>query len=82
MHDYLAGLPGVTAVHDVHIWSMSTTEVALPAHLVVPWDSCAPSMLSDAALEIERRFKIGHVTIQLEPAGHADDCARAVTGAL
>jgi cobalt-zinc-cadmium efflux system protein len=61
---------------------MSTTEVALTAHLVVPWDGCAPSMLSDAALEIERRFKIGHVTIQLEPAGHAEDCARAVTGAL
>ena len=82
VQDYLARLPGVTDVHDVHIWSMSTTEVALTAHLVVPWDTCAPSMLSDAALEIERRFKIGHVTIQLEPAGHADDCARAVSGAL
>ena len=82
VQDYLAALPGVTDVHDVHIWSMSTTEVALTAHLVVPWDSCSPSMLSDAALEIERRFKIGHVTIQLEPAGHADDCARAVIGAL
>lgn len=79
---YLGALPGVTDVHDIHIWSMSTTEVALTAHLVVPWDSCAPSMLRDAALEIERRFKIGHVTIQLEPAGHSDDCARAATGAL
>ena len=79
---YLGGLPGVTGVHDVHIWSMSTTEVALTAHLVVPWDSCSPSMLSEAAVEIERRFKIGHVTIQLEPVGHADDCARAATGAL
>lgn len=79
---YLGGLPGVTGVHDVHIWSMSTTEVALTAHLVVPWDSCSPSMLTEAAVEIERRFKIGHVTIQLEPAGHADDCARAATGAV
>jgi cobalt-zinc-cadmium efflux system protein len=79
---FLGGLPGVTDVHDVHIWSMSTTEVALTAHLVVPWDGCSPSMLSDAALEIERRFKIGHVTIQLEPAGHSDDCARAASGAL
>jgi cobalt-zinc-cadmium efflux system protein len=79
---YLGALPGVTDVHDVHIWSMSTTEVALTAHLVVPWDSCSPSMLSDAAVEIERRFKIGHVTIQLEPAGHSDDCARAATGAV
>jgi cobalt-zinc-cadmium efflux system protein len=79
---YLGGLPGVTDVHDIHIWSMSTTEVALTAHLVVPWDGCSPSMLSEAAIEIERRFKIGHVTIQLEPAGHSDDCARAATGAL
>src|SRR3954471_21179690 len=42
VQDYLAGLPGVTDVHDVHIWSMSTTEVALTAHLVVPWDGCSP----------------------------------------
>jgi cobalt-zinc-cadmium efflux system protein len=82
VHAYLGALPGVTDVHDVHIWSMSTTEVALTAHLVVPWDSCSPSMLSDAAVEIERRFKIGHITIQLEPAGHSDDCARAATGAV
>jgi cobalt-zinc-cadmium efflux system protein len=79
---FLGALPGVTDVHDVHIWSMSTTEVALTAHLVVPWDACSPSMLADASLEIERRFKIGHVTIQLEPVGHSDDCARAATGAL
>jgi cobalt-zinc-cadmium efflux system protein len=79
---YLGGLPGVTDVHDVHIWSMSTTEVALTAHLVVPWDACSPSMLADATREIERRFKIGHVTLQLEPAGHSDDCARAATGAV
>lgn len=79
---FLVGLPGVTDVHDIHIWSMSTTEVALTAHLVVPWDACAPSMLADAAIEIERRFKIGHVTIQLEPDGHSADCARAATGAV
>jgi len=65
---FLAGLPGVTGVHDLHIWSMSTTEVALTAHLSVPWETCSPTMSSDAAAEIEHRFKIGHVTIQLEPA--------------
>jgi cobalt-zinc-cadmium efflux system protein len=79
---YLGGLPGVCGVHDIHIWSMSTTEVALTAHLVVPWDSCSPSLLAEASSEIERRFKIGHITIQLEAPGHADDCARAATGAL
>ncbi|HSN27762.1 MAG TPA: cation diffusion facilitator family transporter [Kofleriaceae bacterium] len=74
VEDYLAALPGVTGVHDLHIWSMSTTEVALTAHLIVPWDSCSPSMLRDTAAEIERRFKIGHVTIQLEPSGQDQHC--------
>lgn len=75
---YLATLPGVSSVHDLHIWSTSTTEVALTAHLIVPWDSCAPSLLHDTAAEIERRFKIGHVTIQLEPAGQPEPCADCV----
>ena len=79
---YLAGLPGVTDVHDLHIWSMSTTEVALTAHLIVPWDTCSPTMLADASAEIGRRFKIGHVTIQLEPVGHGEDCERAAAGAI
>ena len=72
---YLAARPGVTGVHHLHIWSMSTTEVALTAHLIVPWDRCSPSMLRDTAAELERRFKIGHVTLQLEPAGQDESCA-------
>jgi len=64
---FLSELPGVTGVHDLHIWSMSTTEVALTAHLVVPWASCDPKFLREATHELERRFRIGHVTIQLEP---------------
>jgi cobalt-zinc-cadmium efflux system protein len=79
---YLAGLPHVCGLHDLHIWSMSTTEVALTAHLIVPWDTCSPRMLAEVAAELERRFRIGHVTIQLEPAGHAEDCERAVAGAI
>jgi len=64
---YLAGLPGVQGVHDIHIWSMSTTEVALTAHLVVPWSTCSPKLVHDAVTEIERRFHIAHATIQIEP---------------
>jgi cobalt-zinc-cadmium efflux system protein len=82
VESYLAGLPGVTGVHDLHIWSMSTTEVALTAHLILPWDTCAPTMLSDASAELLRRFKIGHATIQLEPVGHGENCDRAAAGAV
>lgn len=64
---YLAALPGVRGVHDLHIWSMSTTEVALTAHLVVPWAACPPTFLRDAAAVLEQRFGIAHTTLQLEP---------------
>lgn len=79
---YLATLPGVTGVHDLHIWSMSTTEVALTAHVILPWETCAPTMLADASAELARRFKIGHVTIQLEPVGHGENCDRAADGVV
>jgi cobalt-zinc-cadmium efflux system protein len=68
---YLAGLPGVTEVHDLHIWAMSTTETALTAHLVRPDAGLDDQLLSDAAHELERRFGIHHVTVQVE-AGVAE----------
>ncbi|HET7500312.1 MAG TPA: cation diffusion facilitator family transporter [Kofleriaceae bacterium] len=79
---FLASVPTVTSVHDLHIWSMSTTEVALTAHLVVPWDTCSPTLVSDLSAKIARQFKIGHITLQLEPAGHGADCEQGVQGAV
>lgn len=72
---YLASLPGVAAVHDLHIWPTSTTEVALTAHLVVTDAAVSPSVRA-AADEIEHRFGIAHATLQLEPADAApcDHC--------
>lgn len=77
---YLAGLPGVQHVHDLHIWPMSTTEIALTAHLVVPWAECAPSFLRDAEKEIEQRFGIAHTTLQLEPADADEACRQPGEG--
>ncbi|MFA7597685.1 MAG: cation diffusion facilitator family transporter [Novosphingobium sp.] len=63
---WLAELPGVGAVHDLHIWPMSTTENALTAHLVMPGGHPGDAFLHEIAHELERRFHIGHPTIQIE----------------
>jgi cobalt-zinc-cadmium efflux system protein len=63
---YLASLPGVLAVHDLHIWAMSTTEVALTVHLVKPDAVVDDALLSQIGGELARRFGIGHATVQLE----------------
>lgn len=63
---YLAGLPGVTEVHDLHIWGMSTTETALTAHLVRPDSGLDDALLVEIAHQLEDRFHIQHVTIQFE----------------
>ncbi|MFM5886574.1 MAG: cation diffusion facilitator family transporter [Novosphingobium sp.] len=69
---YLTGLPGVEAVHDLHIWPMSTTETAFTAHLIMPGGHAGDSFLSAIAAELDSRFGIHHATIQIEAA--AADC--------
>ena len=63
---YLASLPGVQAVHDLHIWAMSTTEVALTVHLVKPDAVVDDALLARIGAELQARFGIGHATVQLE----------------
>lgn len=64
--DYLSQLPGVQAVHDLHIWGLSTREAALTAHLVMP-DSCLSDSDYKAINEkLHHDFKISHATIQVE----------------
>jgi cobalt-zinc-cadmium efflux system protein len=67
--DWLEALPGVTEVHDLHIWALSTTESALTAHLVraVPGDIDA--FLHETCEALRRHFGIGHATIQIETGG-------------
>jgi cobalt-zinc-cadmium efflux system protein len=63
---YLAGQDGVEAVHDLHIWGMSTTESALTAHLVMPAGAPGDAFLKRLAEELEQRFGIHHATVQVE----------------
>jgi cobalt-zinc-cadmium efflux system protein len=72
---HLLSLPGVIAIHDLHIWGMSTTETALTCHLVMPGGHPGDAALSQVARELEGRFGIHHATIQIELADSDEICA-------
>jgi cobalt-zinc-cadmium efflux system protein len=74
---YLAGLPGVTEVHDLHIWGMSTSETALTAHLMMPGGHPGDDFLAEVIRQIEAEFHIGHATIQIETGTSSNPCALA-----
>ena len=70
---YLNGLPGISEVHDLHIWGLSTTESALTVHLV----SASPETATrphEVAAELRERFGIGHATVQMEWDSEAEIC--------
>jgi cobalt-zinc-cadmium efflux system protein len=71
---HLAALPGVAAIHDLHIWGMSTTETALTCHLVMPQGHPGDAMLTQVARDLEHRFGIHHATIQIELGDSAELC--------
>src|SRR3984885_9475321 len=63
---FLAGQRGVTDVHDLHIWALSTTSVALTAHLVVPDRDQDDALLGSLTPFLKKRFRIDHATLQIE----------------
>lgn len=77
VHGALADLDGVSRVHDLHIWPMSTTEIALTCHLVMPTGTPGDAFLHDTSDMLHRRFRIAHVTIQVETAEEEEECRLA-----
>lgn len=75
VREKLSGLPGVAAVHDLHVWAMSPAEPALTAHLVLP-DGGGDDFLNTAEDALRDAFGITHVTLQIERA-HRAPCAHA-----
>ncbi len=71
---YLQSLVGVVRIHDLHIWSISTTEVALTCHLVMPQGHPEDTFMNKVAEELRHKFGISHATLQSE-LGNEDDCA-------
>ncbi len=72
---YLGGLPGLSEVHDLHIWGLSTTDTALTAHLVVAEGADGEGLMRRLPSELKKRFGIGHSTFQLETRETAEACA-------
>ena len=63
---YLAALPGVDALHDLHIWPMSTSETALTVHLVMPDGHPGDAFLMACCHTLRTTHGIGHATLQVE----------------
>ena len=81
LREHLLELPEVTAVHDVHAWTVTSDLPAISAHIVVA-DACfangeAPKVLDHLQACLTGHFDVEHSTFQLEPAGHTEHEAGA-----
>jgi cobalt-zinc-cadmium efflux system protein len=76
VRDFLGALEGVSEVHDLHIWAMSTKETALTVHLVRPGGS-DDAFLHHVCEELSHRFNIHHATLQIEVNGEVCKLAPA-----
>ena len=66
VRDFLAGQPGVSAVHHLHIWSLGAGEIAMTAHLVRPDAHDHDAFIDRVNLALDQRFGINHPTLQIE----------------
>jgi len=74
VREYLLDLPEVTGVHDLHIWPLSTTTIAMSVHLEVEGDKINNALLSNIQHHCHENFGIEHCTIQVESAASENHC--------
>ena len=66
VEQFLRASAGVTDMHDLHIWAMSTTETALTAHLVIPGGYPGDVVIDEIRHQLQQQFSIHHCTLQVE----------------
>ncbi len=71
---YLSLLYGVKEVHDLHIWAMSTTEISLTVHLVMPDEQKDDDFIGKVCKQLHDNFGIEHSTIQIEKKAQSANC--------
>lgn len=67
VRDSLAGIHGVLAVHDLHVWTIASGLVSLSCHVVAGGEPAPPALLQSMNQLLDERFHIHHTTIQIEP---------------
>ena len=77
--DYLYQLKGVTDIHDLHIWGLSTTENALTVHLVMPNGHPGDAFIDDCVQTLEEQHSVHHSTLQIELGSTDHACSLTVT---
>lgn len=71
---FLSTLKGVSAVHDLHVWAMSTNETAMTAHLVMPAGHPGDKFLKQIAHDLDHDYQVQHVTVQIEINDGGGEC--------
>jgi cobalt-zinc-cadmium efflux system protein len=77
IEQFLKNLPGVKAVHDLHIWGLSTKEIALTAHLVIPEGALTDADYQHINTVLKSQFKVDHPTLQVETGSASHPCVRS-----
>ncbi|HEX5542911.1 MAG TPA: cation diffusion facilitator family transporter [Micromonospora sp.] len=71
----LSAVPGVSDVHDLHVWTLTSGMEVASAHLTIEADAEVGTVLTDARLALQQEFQIDHATLQVEPGAASGACA-------